>query len=304
METKVIKGYKGFDKDLKCIGFQYEVGKEYECDKAVVCMKGFHFCERPLDVLEYYGPVDGCSLNRFCEVEGSGEFDRSENGDKICCTKIKIAKEITLQQLIEKGIKELGDNIVKISELDHFSRLVSNNDIRSLAYNHFDHSVAINTGHCSMVRNFGMRSTALSTGDNSIANSSGPFGYAKNAGFQSMAISSSIYSVSDTTGDFSLSVGTGYGSLASNKGNVSLAVNTGEDSQASTKGFDSIAFVTGVHGKAKGELDCWIVLTERDDQSVGSFYIKDIKAFRVDGVDIKPDTYYQLIDGKPVEVTD
>lgn len=302
MGTKVIRGYKGFDKDLRCIGFQYEVGKEYECDKAVICMKGFHFCERPLDVLEYYGPVDGCSLNRFCEVEGSGEFDRRENDDKICCTKIKIVKEITLQQLIKKGIKELGDNIVKISELNRFSRLVSNNDIRSLAYNHFDHSVAINTGHCSMVRNFGMRSTALSTGDDSIASSSGPFGYAKNAGFQSMAISSSIYSVSDTTGDFSLSVGTGYGSLASNKGNVSLAVNTGEDSQASTKGFDSIAFVTGVHGKAKGELDCWIVLTERDDQSVGSFYIKDIKAFRVDGKTIKPDTYYTLVDGKPVEV--
>lgn len=302
MDTKVIRGYKGFDKDLRCLDFQYEVGKEYECDKAVICLKGFHFCERPLDVLEYYGPVDGCSLNRFCEVEGSGEFDRSQNGDKICCTKIKIVREITLQQLIDEGIKELGDNIVKISELYHFSRLVSNNDIRSLAFNHFDHSVAINTGHCSMVRNFGMHSAAISTGNNSIASSSGPFGYAKNAGLDSMAISSSMNSVSDTTGDFSLSVSTGYGSLASAKGNVSLAVNTGEDSCASTEGFDSIAFVTGLYGKAKGDLGSWIVLTERDFQSFGDFYIKDIKAFRVDGRKIKPDRYYQLIDGEPVEL--
>ena len=86
MEKETIKGYKGFDKDLKCRGFQYEVGKEYSTDKAVACNTGFHYCENPMDVLGFYAPCDDTgNPNRFCEVEGSGDFDTSKD-DKLCCT--------------------------------------------------------------------------------------------------------------------------------------------------------------------------------------------------------------------------
>lgn len=46
-----MKAYKGFDKDLKCRGFQYEIGKEYEEKEAEACEKGFHACENPLEVI-------------------------------------------------------------------------------------------------------------------------------------------------------------------------------------------------------------------------------------------------------------
>jgi hypothetical protein len=61
-----IKGFKGFDKDLKCRGFQYEIGKEYETDKKPIrcTSNGFHFCENPLDIFSYYPP----SSCRFAEV--------------------------------------------------------------------------------------------------------------------------------------------------------------------------------------------------------------------------------------------
>ena len=53
MKKERIKGYKGFDKDLRCREFQYEIGKEYSEDEAICCIKGFHFCENPMDVFEY-----------------------------------------------------------------------------------------------------------------------------------------------------------------------------------------------------------------------------------------------------------
>ena len=71
MET--IKSYKGFNKNLCCRDFQYEVGKEYEMDGDItVCKRGFHACESPLEVLDHYFIQHDGSFARFCEV-GSRE---------------------------------------------------------------------------------------------------------------------------------------------------------------------------------------------------------------------------------------
>ena len=96
--TKV-KAYKGFDKNLQCRGFQYEIGKEYETDKAEACECGFHACEYPLDVFDYYPPAN----NRFCKVEQSGEIHKKE--DKQSSTKIKIGAELNLVGLCKAAIE-------------------------------------------------------------------------------------------------------------------------------------------------------------------------------------------------------
>ena len=89
--------YKGFDENLKCRGFQYEVGKEYETDEDIrVCYKGFHACEDPLDVFAYYSP----DKSRYCLVEQSGVTDRSGDDSKVASSKIKIVAEIGLPGLI------------------------------------------------------------------------------------------------------------------------------------------------------------------------------------------------------------
>jgi len=65
----VIKGFKGFDKNLKCRDKQYALNSEFTEDDAIVCEKGIHFCQNPLDVFSYYNPAE----SRFAEVEGSGK---------------------------------------------------------------------------------------------------------------------------------------------------------------------------------------------------------------------------------------
>lgn len=91
-----ITAFKGFDKDLKCRDFQYEVGKTYTHDgETEICKSGFHACENPLDVWTYYGPADG----RFCVVEQSEGIARHGDDSKIVSAKITIKAEIELVEV-------------------------------------------------------------------------------------------------------------------------------------------------------------------------------------------------------------
>ena len=79
---------------------------------------------------------------------------------------------------------------------------------------------------------------------------------------------------------------------------------TGDYGAASATGKDSIAAAFGKYGKAKASLGNWIVLTERGDWDGTSYPIIEVKAFKVDGVTILPDTWYTLIDGNPTIITE
>lgn len=86
-----------------------------------------------------------------------------------------------------------------------------------------------------------------------------------------------------------------------NTGDWSAATNTGDWSAATVEGKDSIAIVTGKDSKAKGSLGSWIVLTERGEYDGVVYPIINVKAFKVDNVKIKENTFYKLINGKPYE---
>ena len=106
MSEKVIKSYKGFDKDMKCRDFQYEVGKEYNMDGEIKCCnRGFHACKFPLEVWDYYDILN----SRFAEVEQSGEIDEEEKSTKVCSSHIKIKAELKLADIINIGVEWLKD---------------------------------------------------------------------------------------------------------------------------------------------------------------------------------------------------
>lgn len=101
-----IKSYKGFDKNLRCRGFQYKIGGIYEMDgKIKMCNRGFHACESPFDVFDYYTMID----SRFCEVEQDGNISKWNRGTKICSSKIKIKAELKLADMFNLGVEWLKE---------------------------------------------------------------------------------------------------------------------------------------------------------------------------------------------------
>ena len=199
----MVKAYKGFNKDLKCRDFQYEIGGEYIEEKAEMCESGFHACEYPLDVFNYYNPT-----NRFCEVELDEVSGEKREDTKICGRKIKIGAEIGLKGMIEAGVKFIFEKV------DWENAKESNTD---------NYSAATNTGNQSAATNTGYKSAATNTG------------------YQSAATNTGYKSAATNTGDQSAAINTGYYSAATNTGYKSAATVEGKDSVAMAMGIESKA---------------------------------------------------------------
>ena len=97
-----IPGYKGFDENMQCRGFQYEEGKSYHEDGNIkACESGFHFCKYPLDVFSYYPPAK----SRFCEVKGFGEISSDTDDSKVTVSDLKVKAEIGIAGLVKAAIE-------------------------------------------------------------------------------------------------------------------------------------------------------------------------------------------------------
>ena len=172
--SETVTGFKGFDKDLKCRDYQYEVGKKFEEEgKIEACSNGFHFCENPFDVLGYYPPSTEKGSSRYCIVKGSGNIDRDGDDTKVACSKLHISAEIGLKGIIEAGVKFILD---KVNWKDNKES------------NTGDQSAATNTGYQSAATNTGNYSAATNTGDYSAATNTGDYSAAEVTGKESIAI--------------------------------------------------------------------------------------------------------------------
>ena len=139
-----MKAFKGFDKDLKCQGFQYEIGKEYKEEKASLCNNGFHACEYPLDCFRYYEP----NKSRYCVVEIDDNGQREDCDTKVCGTHIKIGAEIGIPGLVKAAVEYVSEKAVP-SNRHHTTKKLSANSA---------------TGNRSAISATGYGSANLSTG--------------------------------------------------------------------------------------------------------------------------------------------
>ena len=294
-----MKCFKGFDKDLKCRDFQYEIGKEYSEEKADICNYGFHACEFPMDVFNYYPPSD----SRYCEVELEANNQKSSDDSKRVGKKISVKAEIGIAGIIKAGVEYIKEQV------NWEDDKATNTGDQSAATNTGNQSAATNTGYRSAATNTGYQSAATNTGNYSAATNTGEYSAATNTGNRSAATNTGKRSAATNTGDRSAATNTGnrsaatntgYQSAATNTGNYSAATNTGDRSAAIVEGKESIALATGINSKAKGKIGCFIVLAEWKEINY-EYHIVDVKSAKVDGENIKEDTFYTLKDGKFVE---
>ncbi|WP_080208741.1 DUF7666 domain-containing protein [Salmonella enterica] len=199
--TKEIVTFKGFNKDLKCRGFQFAIGETFHHDgKVEACGSGFHACECPFDVFSYYPPAE----SRYAETISFGITDSEEGGDtKIASSSITIKDELTLPQFIQRGIEWIWSKIDKSLE-QHIMcgswSAATNTGDWSAATNTGDWSAATNTGYRSAATNTGNQSAATNTGDWSAATNTGDRSAATNTGYQSAAEVSGSQSVAASLG--------------------------------------------------------------------------------------------------------
>ena len=156
-----MKAYKGFNMNMTCRGFQFEEGKEYHEEEAVLCESGFHACENPLDCFRYYSPGESV----YHEVELDELSDKKSDDSKICGKHIKIGARLNILNIANLAVEYIN------SKIDD-EKTATNTGNRSAATNTGDYSAATNTGNRSAATVEGKDSVAITTGYNSKAKAS------------------------------------------------------------------------------------------------------------------------------------
>ena len=252
-----IKSYKGFDKNLKCRDFQYEIGKEYEMDGEIkVCSRGFHACESPFDVFDHYTMID----SRFCEVEQDGNISKEDRGTKICSSKIKIKAELKLADMINLGVEWLKE----ITSPEKIKTSIKDNS----------------SGDGAKIGSSGYGAKIGSSGDGAKISSSGYGAQIGSSGYGAQIGSSGDGAKIGSSGD---------GAQIGSSGDGAQIGSSGEDCVIMCAGINSVAKAS------KGSwitLSEWSYSDKKQ-----RYIPVCVKTEFVDGEKIKADTYYKLDGG-------
>jgi hypothetical protein len=328
-----IKSYKGFDKNLRCRDFQYKIGGIYEMDGEIkVCNRGFHACESPFDVFDYYTMID----SRFCEVEQDGNISKEDRGTKICSSKIKIKAELKLADMINLGIEWLkeitlpekiktsikdnssgnyakigssGDD-AKIGSSGDGAQIGSSGDDAKIGSSGYDAKIG-SSGYGAQIGSSGYDAQIGSSGYDAKIGSSGYGAQIGSSGYDAQIGSSGNNAKIGSSGDGAkigssgnnAKIGSsGDGAKIGSSGNNAKIGSSGDNAKIDSTGKDCVIMCAGINPVAKASKGSWITLSEWSYSEGKQRYIPIcVKTEFVDGEKIKADTYYSLKGGVFVE---
>ena len=284
-----MKGYKGFNKGLVCLGKQYAENTVFEEEEAVICNRGMHFCENPFDVLDHYGLLDdNGNFNDFAEVEALAEAKTDDN-EKYCTTKLKVGAKLSFAGFVKacvdftlektkpgkgrRATNDKGGNSAQIGSSGDYAQIGSSGDSAQIG----------SSGNSAQIGSSGDSAKIGSSGDSAQIGSSGDSAQIGSSGDSAKIGSSGDYAQIGSSGD-SAKIGS-----------------SGNSAQIDSTGKNAVVMCTGEGSIAKAKIGSWITLAEW--KWINNEYTPVcVKTEKVDGERIKEDTYYKLKDGEFVEI--
>jgi hypothetical protein len=328
--TKIL-AYKGMDENFACRGHQYAVGQSYEVAGTIkACSNGFHACEYPLSVFDYYPPAN----NRFALVELEGDVD-VEN-DKTAARKIIVIRELSVRDMAEAAVEYTKARTT--SEKPNFNDVdrgaATASGTRGAATASGTQGAATASGEQGAATASGYGGAATASGEQGAATASGYGGAATASGVGGAATASGVGGAATASGWKGAATASGYGGAATASGYGGAATASGDRGAATASGIRGAATASGVggaatasgtqgaatasgyggaatasgyggaatasgyDGKVRGKDGCALFLVERDN----NYDIVAVWAGIAGRDGIKADTFYHLVDAKPVEI--
>ena len=180
-EKVFMEGYKGFNKNLKCLDKQYYENSIAEEDEAIICNKGIHFCKDPAEVLNYYPLLDDdCNLNEFRKVEALDECFTDDN-KKFVTKKIKLGSKLTFFDLINLSVdfdyKNVIDKCNSENNNDDYAKIGSSGNSAQIGSSGYyakigssgDYAKIGSSGDSAQIDSTGKYSVIMCAGNNSNA---------------------------------------------------------------------------------------------------------------------------------------
>ena len=299
-----IPGFKGFNENMQCRGFQYEVGKDYHEDGNIqACESGLHYCKYPLDVFGYYPPAN----SRFCEVEGSGSISNDSGDTKIAVSDLKIKAEIGIAGIVKAAIEYTKKRCTNKHNAEEGKAATAGDsgaatagDSGAATAGSYGAATAGSYGAATAgyrgAATAGYRGAA--TAGDSGAATAGDSG-AATAGYRGAATAGD--SGAATAGSYGAATAGSYGAATAGDSGAATAGDSGAATSrgASSVGENGLAVARGNGVKVKGGMGAILVIAEEEKEN---YEIKSWKAVVVDGINVKPDTWYKIVDGKLEEV--